>query len=274
MAELTFEYSQVGQLSTPYVNWSNLSNIVGADVANVTIHKGTNYQANSEDFAVYTNDSTTNGEYIVKVEIGYTVYASNNSSAGDLFLEFQPYNNEKQYFIEEDLILLSSLTTDSTTYWSDITNTMGFPGYGLWVWDDLVGLSAQGYAGTTNSSNRTVYVDKVQMRVTTSPVQPILYGLEVWDSTGNIILEVTDTLTRVIFTKEVLSTSSSNENITIPSSGFARTFGYSYALNTSGGMSHSVALTDNGDGTMKVAWTKQSSSYIGAVDSLIVVLGW
>jgi len=123
----------------------------------------------------------------------------------------------------------------------------------------------------------TVYIDTFYIRVTTG-IDPGKFGLRCYDSTGNITLDITDRITRVIYQREVESGVDGSDTFD-SSMGEDRYFAFAIPLDaTNGELAHNIETSGN-----TITWTANSSSVnvlgtdyevVGSADSLITIVGW
>jgi hypothetical protein len=211
-------------------------------------------------------DSTT-FNYIMKVEVGVTGYASSPTNyieemygSKGLILDF---DDEKRIFLDET----------SNTTWIDITTNFQ-------SWSELIYYNPFLFAYNYDmTSGWDIVITDLVLRVTYTDTEPGNFGLQCFDSTGNITLDFTDRITRVLFSRVVAADTTGSYVIELPDGNVNRTFSYAIPLNSPGDKAaHDVSISGN-----VVSWTPKTVSvkfgvdtYIiyESADSLITVVGW
>ena len=287
MAELIGRYSNVGQTSGEDYNWVDISNVIDQTsntFASVEFDNEYVYESSDELYVYNNNIDTTRSDYIEKIEIAIEYRTVGEEGYTDFFGEIIPnkiflvngYNNYKPYTLSSIFIPLSS---EKTTIFVDITDSGNAPGTGYWEWDDLDNLSVALSGLMIDSTDSfQIHVDDVYLKITTSDTPMPRYGLQCYDSTGNIILNSGDRISRVVFSTiaEAYQDGTAQIEIDIDSD---RRYAFSIPINaTNGEIQHSVSIS----GTT-VSWTENHEDdtlgghdyeVFGSCNSLIVVFGW
>jgi len=91
------------------------------------------------------------------------------------------------------------------------------------------------------------------------------YGLKVFDSSGNVTLDTTDTITRLRYSKEVAADASSSVTL----SDISGLGSVEIAVSLEDAWSKACHLIERSGTT--ITWTAQSGSWYSSVDSLVFV---
>ncbi len=254
MAVLYSTYQNVGQTdNVESDDWTNINNVI--DSTSETYAEVTT-PSFSESIYVYNNgiDSTSRVDYILKVEVGMTGYSPTNGIYGSII----GYNNDLNF--DSDRINIFCDSTSNIEYWIDITNRGTCPGYGKWEWSDIDDLSIQYQSITYNYDGTTTVdfkLDNLKLKITTQYNPIKFYGLRCFDSNGDVTIDVTDSITRVLHSSFVDSTESGD--IEVPYDPYSQTIGFAYTMEAEA-MQHSITRTSVSPSTGIETWSYEPRS--------------
>lgn len=273
------------------IPWEDTDNVIDATSStyttvtlDTTAFVGVSYNLTVDD--VYLD--STSDLYISKVEIGINHFE--NSLAEEIFFG-------GDYFEDRFLIIYPFSTvgpsyanigvdlrlTDSSPEYIDITDIAGMPGTGNWTWEHIENMSIDAFAyiislDSTAEQTFQVSIDNIFLRITTNN-DPGNFGLQCWDSTGNIILDTGDRISRVLYSTIAKAYEDGDDTFEVAPGGSDRSYAFSLPINaTDGQLPHSVEISGN-----TISWTENSKDgslagndfeAYGSCDSLIVVIGW
>jgi hypothetical protein len=229
----------------------------------------TNVVSNILFFANPGVDSTRS-EYILKVEVGVTASADLPSTTDEEF---------SGRIITFDFDTLFYIDSTSNTTWFDITNVYGS---NIWTWENLSEYTPSFFAlnyAEDSTASWNVIVEGCSLRITYSDLPPGNFGLQCWDSSGLIILDTNDRITRVLFSTVAAADTSGSDTFEMPDGGSYRIYAFSIPINATGeNRAHNVSVSNNTVSWTPVSLTDKVAGDVVTIydscDSLIVVVGW
>lgn len=258
---ITRNYSTITQSDEDYKDWDIND---GTAEVNLTSLLGSDFVSELLEYSDVDIQDSTETLYILKVEVGISGYTSlptyydgELEGSRQLILDF---DDEKLIYLDET----------SSTYWIDITNYFE-------SFNDLVYYNPFLFAMNFTLTTWDVVITDLVLRVSYTDTEPGNFGLQCFDSTGNITLDFTDRITRVLFSRVVAADTSGSDTIELPDGNVNRIFAYAIPLNSNGDKAaHNVSVSDD-----VVSWTPGTVTHgldphtiYESADSLITVVGW